>query len=374
MIEKQSKSLAGQLSTLNDNVTLLSKAFGELLIPMLNEVVPKITTFVQELMKAIKMSSEYDKTLSTMEKVQKGVAISAKELENAITNLYEKLRFEESLGIFGMFAAQRAKNDIKYLMDKAILIKDVTKEKEKETKATNEQNKAIAAQIALVNTLFKGIGPKRITGMAAGTGHQGAAGLGTGVPSGIGQTGTAAGIGAQGPAEGTMPLFFGLSKRNLQGITPEIKKIDDAAAALSETLRTDLADSATLAFQGMSEALGTMIVDFAAGAESMKEVFKSFIVSMLRAMATAAMATGPLGWAAAAGLYAAAGVVQAMAQGGIVTKPTLALIGEKGPEAVVPLGQSAGMGIVINVQGSVITERELSYMVMRHMGRSMRGY
>lgn len=42
--------------------------------------------------------------------------------------------------------------------------------------------------------------------------------------------------------------------------------------------------------------------------------------------------------------------IPAMAAGGIVTKPTLALIGEAGPEAVVPLsGRNAGMGNVYNI-------------------------
>ena len=44
-----------------------------------------------------------------------------------------------------------------------------------------------------------------------------------------------------------------------------------------------------------------------------------------------------------------------LAEGGIVTGPTLALIGEAGPEAVVPLDGSHGMGgptyITVNVQG-----------------------
>lgn len=46
--------------------------------------------------------------------------------------------------------------------------------------------------------------------------------------------------------------------------------------------------------------------------------------------------------------------VPAMAQGGIVTGPTLALIGEAGPEAVVPLsrmGSMGGRGVTINVHG-----------------------
>lgn len=42
-----------------------------------------------------------------------------------------------------------------------------------------------------------------------------------------------------------------------------------------------------------------------------------------------------------------------LAKGGIVTRPTIALIGERGPEAVVPLSRGGGMGTVIqiNVQG-----------------------
>lgn len=42
--------------------------------------------------------------------------------------------------------------------------------------------------------------------------------------------------------------------------------------------------------------------------------------------------------------------IPAMAAGGIVTRPTLAMIGEAGPEAVVPLsGRNAGMGNVYNI-------------------------
>ena len=41
-----------------------------------------------------------------------------------------------------------------------------------------------------------------------------------------------------------------------------------------------------------------------------------------------------------------------LAQGGIVRSPTLAMLGEGGPEAVVPLGRAGGMGaIIINIMG-----------------------
>ena len=59
-----------------------------------------------------------------------------------------------------------------------------------------------------------------------------------------------------------------------------------------------------------------------------------------------------------------------MATGGIVNKPTLALIGEAGPEAVVPLSgrntpSLGGGNITINVAGSVIAEGDLIETVRR---------
>ena len=42
-----------------------------------------------------------------------------------------------------------------------------------------------------------------------------------------------------------------------------------------------------------------------------------------------------------------------LADGGIVNSPTLAMIGEAGPEAVVPLGKGFGSGITVNIYGSV---------------------
>ena len=55
----------------------------------------------------------------------------------------------------------------------------------------------------------------------------------------------------------------------------------------------------------------------------------------------------------------------AMAEGGIVTKPTRALIGEAGAEAVIPLDRIGGMGqkVTINVAGSVISEGQLQSVI-----------
>lgn len=55
-------------------------------------------------------------------------------------------------------------------------------------------------------------------------------------------------------------------------------------------------------------------------------------------------------------------IIPQLAEGGIVTAPTLALIGEAGPEAVVPLSKAGSLGgsvVQVTVQGSVISEGDL---------------
>jgi hypothetical protein len=53
-----------------------------------------------------------------------------------------------------------------------------------------------------------------------------------------------------------------------------------------------------------------------------------------------------------------------LAEGGIVRSPTLAMIGERGPEAVVPLGRGGGVGnVTINVTGGVSTSAEIGQSV-----------
>lgn len=58
----------------------------------------------------------------------------------------------------------------------------------------------------------------------------------------------------------------------------------------------------------------------------------------------------------------APGFIPGMANGGVVTSPTIAMIGEAGPEAVIPLGQMGSMGgatVNITINGSVTSEGDL---------------
>jgi hypothetical protein len=59
------------------------------------------------------------------------------------------------------------------------------------------------------------------------------------------------------------------------------------------------------------------------------------------------------------------GTVPKMAEGGIVNRPTMAMIGEAGAEAVIPLDRMGSMGtkVVVNVQGSVISEGQLQSVI-----------
>ena len=46
--------------------------------------------------------------------------------------------------------------------------------------------------------------------------------------------------------------------------------------------------------------------------------------------------------------------IPTLAKGGIVNQPTLAMIGERGPEAVVPLNKGMGMTVNITIQGDIL--------------------
>jgi len=81
------------------------------------------------------------------------------------------------------------------------------------------------------------------------------------------------------------------------------------------------------------------------------------------------------------GMSSGGGSVPRMAKGGIVNSPTLALIGEDGPEAVVPLNKKnnpmygEGGGTIINITGTFLSEdiaEELGDTIVRKLALSTR--
>ena len=170
------------------------------------------------------------------------------------------------------------------------------------------------------------------------------------------------------------------------GINRGAEKATKAAEALAEKIRNTLskrlrASDLALAFNEYKQA----VVQFAGGdvtklmRQQQKLIMRriSSLTAFLRKNSRKLTAEAKLGiLQELTSLYQQAGDikaqlasptdgqsnVQAMAQGGIVTRPTLALIGEAGPEAVIPLKdakrrapmQSRGLGgnsIVMNFRG-----------------------
>lgn len=63
------------------------------------------------------------------------------------------------------------------------------------------------------------------------------------------------------------------------------------------------------------------------------------------------------------------------AKGGIVTRPHLGIVGEAGPEAIIPLNRAHGIGgttVHVHVAGSVIAEKDLAAKVRNEIAQLMR--
>jgi len=164
----------------------------------------------------------------------------------------------------------------------------------------------------------------------------------------------------------------------------ELAKSAEATAAREKRAYEDAGKAilsyAQTAFTGMAEAMG-------ASENEMFTINKMFAaaratVNVIEA-ATKAFAINPFLGIAVGGVGAAAvGAIlaqqpPALAEGGIVNKPTLALIGERGPEAVVPLKGGEGLGgdtIIMNIYGTVSSENQLAGFVANVQARKSRGY
>lgn len=153
------------------------------------------------------------------------------------------------------------------------------------------------------------------------------------------------------------------------------------------------------AFLGTMEGIGAAFKASAEGAEdfatAMKSVGQAILDALPGLLVQVALKAAEAGqWEIAAAAIAGAGVaalvkgavnaggetseIPKMAAGGIVTSPTLAVIGEAGPEAVVPLNNSRGIGNTIiinqNVAGSVVTENQLARMVAGQLANMTKGW
>jgi hypothetical protein len=100
-------------------------------------------------------------------------------------------------------------------------------------------------------------------------------------------------------------------------------------------------------------------------------------ISTSAAIPTATNGTGSFSSSNPAKLTGTSGTMFGLASGGIVTKPTVALIGEgTESEAVIPLSRlgnmGGGMSVVVNVHGSVVQEHDLAVTVRDQIAQMMR--
>lgn len=155
--------------------------------------------------------------------------------------------------------------------------------------------------------------------------------------------------------------YYGVIKSH---VLPHIEKLKKAMKTLGENITLVLGfikkafdvffNSITLAFQGFIKAI-TDPVNWAIG--KLRE-FLNLVAAVKDAVSSAA---GAIGGGIRGGINAFVGSLPGLAEGGIVTKPTIAMVGEGGEsEAIIPLSKLNGLGggININIYGEVYTEEE----------------
>lgn len=206
------------------------------------------------------------------------------------------------------------------------------------------------------------------------------------------------------------------SEERLKILEEEQNKRDEITGKGLDTINKEFEERKKLLMQFASEfqivfdSLGEGMINALTGAEdawqSFGEAVKGAIAAMVMALgkdqvvkaaaeaaaALGSLALGPIGTpaalahgaaagqhaAAAALAFAGAGAIKAipLAEGGLATKPTLSLIGEAGPEAVIPFDKMSRMGagnITINVQGDILTEDQLLSKVAAGLSRMNNG-
>ncbi|MFA5165407.1 MAG: hypothetical protein WC481_07585 [Candidatus Omnitrophota bacterium] len=197
-----------------------------------------------------------------------------------------------------------------------------------------------------------------------------------------------------------------IAKRTGQGAkvdedprVPALKEAIDLTKELTETQKAQQ-DAVVSGYQAMAEALGSSLISGEDGWKAFGRAGLNAIAGVIEAMAiesdaliaqaTAQALLGDftkipgLGAAIAASVaaHSAAGLVRAipMAEGGsgVVTKPTLFLAGEKGPEpyAFGGANNKLGMGMTQNIYigGSVIRESEVGMLGAAQLAKAGRGY
>jgi hypothetical protein len=158
-------------------------------------------------------------------------------------------------------------------------------------------------------------------------------------------------------------LFIGKTAEDLKKQSKELsdtwKQIADSAVQFGESLaKGDFAG----ALKGLVNMLGQLLMTAGARIIAEQGTLGLPVGIALLAAGGLVLVGGSVIGSGSSGSWGGGSTLPHMAAGGIAMGPTLALIGESGPEAVVPLGRGMG-GTTINVYGSVWSERDLASVV-----------
>lgn len=123
-----------------------------------------------------------------------------------------------------------------------------------------------------------------------------------------------------------------------------------------DTFEATVVTMTTTLISSMREAISNMLYDWVTGLKTMEDFWKGVWQSMVR-MAANLIAEFVMR-KAFAGIFTMFGIpLPGLQEGGIVTRPTLAMVGERGPEAVIPLNSpEVNVGSDITIVNAITPE------------------
>ena len=147
-----------------------------------------------------------------------------------------------------------------------------------------------------------------------------------------------------------------------------------AQAALNFVMSANPIGLVVLAIAGLVAAFVLLEKRFGLVTEALRiigNVFEVFLIDPIRTLlgliGKLISALGKIPGLGSLGSFVGGAIkgIPGLAAGGIVTQPTLAMIGEGGPEAVIPLDRmGGGGGITVNVMGGLSTSAEIGQAVV----------
>lgn len=173
---------------------------------------------------------------------------------------------------------------------------------------------------------------------------------------------------AQGMLDRAIPAFEALGEAGNKAIATLLEAISEFGSQVPETFATisSASTAASTSIQSQwTQSIGDMLTGAKSFGEAMTQLFEGIKQTIIRKIAEA-FADKVWDWAKGLKLSKVlpfpfniiAGFI-GLQHGGIVTRPTLAMVGEAGPEAVVPLNQArsmvgTGLTVVVQVQGDIL--------------------